>query len=195
MDSSSTTDRGTFFLSVTGDTDVRITVRAELKVNGGTVQVLTGGPNATTGQIWSIYSDITVPPLGATGITLTATSGWNGNSYTASERSSGPFAILDTLYRARALLRDNTSDDAPALNVFWDPSYTDSNIGSSYYSPSQNLIRLLGEKMTTRMNLITTLLPMNGLMLINTTFLEMIALEEHMVSTIIWMKQLHLAKA
>ena len=139
-----TTDTGTFSLTGPAGEAARIVVKAEMAVNGGTVSVRTGGPSETEGLIWSIYSDVNIPNSGLAGVTMTATSGWNNTGYTASQRSSGPFAILDTLYRARELIRNSSSDDAPALKVFWDPSYSAATITSSKFEPGNNIIRILG---------------------------------------------------
>ena len=73
---------------------------------------------------------------------LRAASGWGATSYT-SERAAAPFAILDTVYRAKELILTASPSVAfPALDLFWDENNTAStgglcpdtgDIGTSFY--------------------------------------------------------------
>ncbi|TVR43687.1 MAG: hypothetical protein EA402_09105 [Planctomycetota bacterium] len=150
ISSGTTSETGTFSLSSPSGIEVRIVVRAELPVAGGTTSVRTGSNTSTTGTVWSVFSQRSVPSDGLSGVEIIAPSGWTGSGYDNSMRLSGPFAILDVLYRARALVREVSEDDAPAIPIFWSPAYSSGHgsngIGTSHFDPSNNLIRLLGEQ-------------------------------------------------
>lgn len=72
---------------------------------------------------------------------LRAASGWGGSSYTGT-RAAAPFAILDTVYRAKELvLTASVNATFPALNLYWSEENkttggcTDlGNIGTSFYT-------------------------------------------------------------
>jgi hypothetical protein len=72
---------------------------------------------------------------------LRATSGWGTTSYTGT-RAAAPFAILDTVYRAKELLLTASAAAAfPALDLYWSPTNRTTgtfcpdmgNIGTSFY--------------------------------------------------------------
>jgi hypothetical protein len=73
---------------------------------------------------------------------LRATTGWGGSSYTGT-RAAAPFAILDTVYQAKALVLSADEDTAfPELNLFWSPDNRpasplcpdDGNIETMFYT-------------------------------------------------------------
>jgi hypothetical protein len=78
---------------------------------------------------------------------LRATSGWGGTSYTDT-RAAAPFAILDTVYRAKELvLTASPTASFPALNLYWSPDNKrtagvfctdDGDIGTTFYTGSGN---------------------------------------------------------
>ncbi|MGH8189505.1 MAG: hypothetical protein ACREUC_23310, partial [Steroidobacteraceae bacterium] len=99
--------------------------------------------------------------------TLRADSGWTGTAYT-DPRAAAPFAILDTVFRAKQLILSTAADTTfPSLSLFWsdenrpseDRCPDDGNIGTSSYvtfppapdnlddcmQPQQSGIYLLGE--------------------------------------------------
>ena len=143
---STTDDNGAFVLEVPQDSTIRLVVLARLTVAGGEIVVgqNADNPQATTGPTLGIYRDIAVgtdPTVG----NIHAGSGWTGSGYEDGGRHAAPFAILDVLYRARQMVRAAAvGDDAPAVAVFWGPTYTGATIGTSNYRPSQNVVRILG---------------------------------------------------
>jgi hypothetical protein len=51
---------------------------------------------------------------------LIAASGWNGSTYLRNQRAAAPFAILDTVYRAKELvIGASASAQFPPLTLFW----------------------------------------------------------------------------
>jgi hypothetical protein len=74
---------------------------------------------------------------------LRAASGWGGTSYTGT-RAAAPFAILDTVYRAKDLILSAANTTTfPALNMYWSSSnrptegafcIDDGDIGVTFYS-------------------------------------------------------------
>ena len=63
--------------------------------------------NTAADAVWAI--GVGVPSGGGT-VNLHATHGWNGTSYSASQRTAAPFAILDSMYTAATAF--NTPGDA-----------------------------------------------------------------------------------
>lgn len=117
--------------------------------------------NADSDALYVLQGAFAVPTANVSR-DLHAPSGWTGSGYSA-PRFAAPFAILDTVYRAKQLiLSAEPTADFPALNLYWstenrttdcpdnDPSCgggssipfcpNDGNIGTSFYfrDPSGN---------------------------------------------------------
>ncbi len=89
-------------------------------------------------------------------VNLNADSGWGGNGYTG-PRAAAPFAILDAVYAAVALVLSVEFDaDFPPLTLNWSPDNStdfENSIGTTFYdplepgeSPSGKQIFVLGEE-------------------------------------------------
>lgn len=84
---------------------------------------------------------------------LNAPSGWGGSGYT-SPRVAAPFAILDTVYEANNLVVSTDPSVAmPQLLINWsinnvpaDGDPAQGQIGTSYYSPNEQQLYILGEE-------------------------------------------------
>ena len=77
-----------------------------------------------------------------------AESGWDGTKYSsASDRQSGPFAILDTAYEAEAFLKEtNPSLLPPTLTFEWSPTQAADPNAESHFDPSTQTIRIKGQE-------------------------------------------------
>ncbi len=72
-----------------------------------------------------------------------AGSGWGGNSYTG-PRAAAPFAILDSVRKAKDKVLSAASVNFPALKINWSPLNSLTNPGSSFYDSGSKEITLLG---------------------------------------------------
>lgn len=92
--------------------------------------------NNTNGN--ALYALDDNPASVGTGATrdLTARTGWGTTSYTGT-RAAAPFAILDTVYRAKELVRTATNLDFPPLRLFWS---TDNRPANDPLCPEQGNI-------------------------------------------------------
>lgn len=140
--SAATTDvNGEYSLSVPQSTQIIVSARAEM--------VSTTAPtwnfkvlNNTNGNALYVLDSAAFNTGSANSIRdLRATTGWGGTSYTGT-RAAAPFAILDTVYKARELVRsaDPATSFAP-LNLYWSVANrtaegctTNGNIGITFYT-------------------------------------------------------------
>lgn len=76
-------------------------------------------------------------------ITLTIESGWTGSGYTET-RASGPFAIVDSIVEAMLKVGDSMKLTFRPLEVYWSPTNSTSNIGTSFYT--QGTVFILGKE-------------------------------------------------
>lgn len=150
---------GNYSISVPGERNGFIRVRAESSQPGVPGWLLSVVDNTSGGAVYSL--DGGVLSSGSTDSTrdLHAPSGWTGAGYGA-PRAAAPFAILDTLYLAVEFLVAADPDIVlPALNINWSPDnvasvgpdgFPDANtgeIGSSQYVSGLGIF-LLGEENT-----------------------------------------------
>ncbi len=84
---------------------------------------------------------------------LHAGSGWNGTNYVDANRTAAPFAILDSMYTASKAFSSVRAVSFPAFTAFWSPQNTSQSgdvkqglIGTSYFSPSENAVYILGKE-------------------------------------------------
>jgi hypothetical protein len=72
---------------------------------------------------------------------LTAPTGWGTTSYTG-DRAAAPFAVLDSVYQAKELIRTASNASLPALNLYWSAQNRPAeplcpsagNIGTTFYT-------------------------------------------------------------
>jgi hypothetical protein len=137
---------GDYSVSVPSNRNLFIRARAEM-VKTGTAPTwdFTVRNNTTAGNNDALYAlDGAAATSGTANSTrnLRAGTGFSGNTYTG-ERAAAPFAILDTVFRAKALVLGAAANTAfPSLSLFWsDQNRTsvppfcadDGNIGTSSY--------------------------------------------------------------
>jgi hypothetical protein len=102
--------------------------------------------NTSNSALYSLDSDTLSASGGAIRVDLNAGTGWGGSSYTG-PRAAAPFAILDTLWRAKLLIQGVEPElTLPALDVYWSarnnlsdcggwPDPATGAIGSTFYTP------------------------------------------------------------
>ncbi|MDH5501660.1 MAG: hypothetical protein OEY72_11240, partial [Gammaproteobacteria bacterium] len=156
LGSTVSSDTGAYSLTIPGQTNVFLRVRAELKQAGAqswdvevrdNTQHSNGQPLLTQRAIYAL--DGSVFNSGGSNMTrnLTATTGWGGSSYTG-VRAAAPFAILDTIYSAmRTIATADPAASFPPLDAYWSVNNNTSigtgndatdigngDIGTSYYA-------------------------------------------------------------
>jgi hypothetical protein len=126
---------GNYGLLVPENSNVFMRARAQMLRTGSTSTWNFQVKNNTNGNALYVLDDS--PASVGTGATrnLTATTGWGGADYTGT-RAAAPFAILDTVYRAKELIRNVSSASFPPLNLFWSPN----NTGAEPFCPSTGRI-------------------------------------------------------
>lgn len=142
--SATTDEQGRYSFQVPGERRVKIRAKAQMVTAGGAPSWNFSVRNNTNGD--ALYAIDGEPfDSGTSNSTrdLNAPSGWSGTSYTG-ERAAAPFAILDTVYRARALILSAVGNTVfPELRLYWSPSNkatvgvfcsTSGDIGTTFYA-------------------------------------------------------------
>jgi len=124
----STDDNGAYSASVPGNTNVIVRVRAQMTRTGALPSWdVTVRDNTQSSAIYSMQSSAFSTGTAALTRDLRAASGWGGSSYT-SQRVSGPFAIMDTVYTAmQKVLTAAPATAFPSLKVFWSVNNTNAS--------------------------------------------------------------------
>ncbi|RSZ31199.1 MULTISPECIES: hypothetical protein [unclassified Variovorax] len=124
----STNDSGAYSVSVPANTNVIVRVRAQLTRTGALPSWdVTVRDNTQSSAIYSMQSSAFSTGSAALSRDLRASSGWGGSSYT-SQRVSGPFAIMDTVYTAMQKVMSAAPATAfPSLKVFWSVNNTNAS--------------------------------------------------------------------
>ena len=162
LDSDVTDDLGAYSVTVNASTDVIVRVRAEItsrgvQVRNNVVDPLDPSPPAL-GQRPMYVMDSASMDSGVLDQTLdlTATTGWDGASYT-NPRVAAPFAVLDAIYNAILLVTatDPNANFVP-LDAFWSPDNTATDgtpqdidageLGTSFYRGDIDSLFLLGKE-------------------------------------------------
>lgn len=141
---STTTDsNGNYSLAAPANSNVFIRVRAQM-LKTGTAPTWNFAVRNNTNSDAMYVLDGDAFATGTANVTrdLHAPSGWTGTSY-GNTRAAAPFAILDTVYRAKELIRTAAPNAAfPALNLYWSTQNRDNasgfcpdtgDIGTSFY--------------------------------------------------------------
>jgi len=158
-------DNGDYsFANIDVDTMVRLRIRAELRkttgLSGWDVEVrdnydVSGSPPALGSRPLYVVegNDFDTGSAGVLVQDMTATTGWDGASYT-SDRAAAPFAILDTFYTAMKFIESVDPDVFfPPLDAFWSVNNTSSvrgdidvgELGGSFYSGGIDSLFLVGD--------------------------------------------------
>lgn len=136
-----TDTNGEYSLSVPQNTQVIVSARAEMVKTTAPTWNFKVLNNTNSNALYVLDSAAFNTGTANVARDLRATTGWGGTSYTGT-RAAAPFAILDTVYEARELVRsaDATTSFAP-LNLYWSDQNrpangctTDGNIGTSFYT-------------------------------------------------------------
>ncbi|MHC5067697.1 MAG: hypothetical protein ACYTF0_03805 [Planctomycetota bacterium] len=116
--SSTTCDAaGTFHLRAPANHSVTVVIAASL---GDTAVVGDGN------QTWALAKSDATGDSNPPPVAMHAASGWTGSGYDNSRRAAGPFAILDVVYRAQAMVRSaDPTVTFPPLTIRWSPNEDD----------------------------------------------------------------------
>lgn len=132
-----TSQTGSYSFSAPANSTVKVVVKAALgSPDSPRVTVV---DNTNGGALYGTYLDVTTGTVSLTA-NFNANSVWGGTSYSG-ERAAAPFAILDTIYQAEALIKiADPNVQFPALVVNWSKNNkpTSGNkaigeIGTSHY--------------------------------------------------------------
>lgn len=138
-----TDDNGNYSVSVPSNRNLFIRARAEM-IRTGTAPTwnFSVRNNANSDALYALDGNAASSGVGNTTRSLRAPTGFGTTSYT-SERAAAPFAILDTVFRAKQLVLTATPTTAfPALSLFWSEENrptagrfcpNDGDIGTSSY--------------------------------------------------------------
>lgn len=147
-------ETGRYSFTVTSDTQVRVSVRAELLETGANDFDVQVRDNTSGNAIYVLQGAL--ESVGRTDQTrdLFAASGWGGTSYT-STRAAAPFALLDTIYGSiQDFIVIDPTLNFPAFDVLWSINnrpergdVSEGEIGSSSFTVSQGVptIRIVGQ--------------------------------------------------
>jgi len=124
----STDGSGAYAVTVPANTAVIVRVRAQLTRTGSAPSWdVTVRDNTRSNAIYSMQSSAFSTGGAALTRDLRAGSGWGGSSYT-SQRVSGPFAVMDTIYTAmQKVLSVAPATAFPSLKVFWSVNNTNAS--------------------------------------------------------------------
>jgi hypothetical protein len=148
-----TTQTGGYSFSAPANSTVRVVVKAAL--GSPALPRVTVVDNTNGGALYGTYFDVATGTAALTA-NFNANSGWDGASYSGG-RAAAPFAVLDTVYQAEALIK--SADPAvqfPALIVNWSKNnksatgdLTLGEITTSHYDGNGNLYILGAENLDT----------------------------------------------
>ena len=155
--STTSSEQGSYAMSVPSNTQFFLRMRAELVNTSGTSTWNVAVKDNTQGDALYVLDGAALPSGTANRVVdITAASGWNGSCYGAM-RGGGIAAILDTIYSGMKVV--STAQPAsvfPALNVMWSPLNTTvagnlaaGEIGTSFFASNTagaRFIYLLGKE-------------------------------------------------
>ncbi|MBZ4420597.1 hypothetical protein [Myxococcus sp. RHSTA-1-4] len=146
LSTGTTDEQGNYQITYTPNTNASVTLVALAKTTNPAIQV---EDNTDGNAVWAAGASL---PLTTTTRDLHAGHGWNGSSYTASQRLAAPFAILDSMYTAARSFMAVRTVSFPELKVNWSPknapergNKSTGQIETSHYSPQDNEIYILGQ--------------------------------------------------
>jgi hypothetical protein len=123
-----TDDSGNYSASVPQNRSVRVRVLARMRATGAPAFELEVRDNTSGDALYVLDGAAFDTGTADSTRNLNAASGWGGSGYTG-VRAAAPFAILDTLYRAKELVIGARSDiDLGSLTVFWSEQNRDSDL-------------------------------------------------------------------
>lgn len=117
--STTTNGNGEYSLSVPANTMLFIRARAQMKSDTAPTWSFTVKDNTRSDAVYTLDGDSSTSGTANQTRDLHAPSGWTGSSYTGT-RAAAPFAILDTVYSAKEMIRSAAPAAAfPPLDLFW----------------------------------------------------------------------------
>lgn len=145
---------GAYSLPAPVDTDVRVRVEASMQQAGAPGWAFTVHDNTQSNALYVLDGQLASSGTENSIRDLHAPSGWDGSGYTADGRSAAPFAILDTVREAVGQVVAVDADiQLPAMRVYWsgnniavDGDESNGEIGTSFYTPGEVSIYLLGDE-------------------------------------------------
>ena len=135
LDTTQTDANGDYsFSNVDANTDVKIRVRAELKQNGApgwdfevrdNVDLSASPPTFDQRPLYVVqWAPFNTGAADITDADFTATTGWDGSSYTGT-RAAAPLAIIDQFYTGiQAIVAERPNQVFPPLDAFWSVNNT-----------------------------------------------------------------------
>ncbi len=120
--SGSTDEAGDYSLSVPQNRTLFIRVKAQMLRGGAPGWEVAVRNNTNAGALYALDGSAASSGTANSTRNLHAASGWGTTSYTGT-RAAAPFAILDSVFDAQALILSAApSSEFPALDLFWSPS-------------------------------------------------------------------------
>ena len=148
-----TNDAGEYQLQVPGNSNVRLQVKAEMLSIAAAAWNVRVTDNTAGNALYLIRGSLTNSGTADSTRNLHAASGWNAAvaGYTQ-PRSAASFAILDVVYEAiQSFTAIDPTVTLPPLQVRWSTAnttasgqLTEGDIGTSFYTPGESAIYLLG---------------------------------------------------
>lgn len=150
-----TDDLGQYTLSAPSNTPVRVRVISVLKSPASPANPswdFSVTDNTSGNILYAMQGALTDSGPSNSTRDLHAPSGWGGSEYTQ-PRVAAPFAILDSVYTAvQLVLAADPTVNFPAAELRWSENnrpaqgeVSDGNIGTSYYSPAEGNMYILGD--------------------------------------------------
>lgn len=124
LTTTSTDANGDYSVSVPAGTQLFIRAKAQM-VKTGTAPTFSFSVrnNTNSDALFALDGSTSSSGNGNSTRNLNAPSGWNGTAFVDTQRAAAPFAILDTVYRAKELIVAAQSGVAlPALDLYWSTS-------------------------------------------------------------------------
>jgi hypothetical protein len=117
----STDASGNYSLSVPANTNVLISARAEMvKTDAAPTWDFKVRDNTSNGALYVLDGAAFNSGNANSTRNLRALTGWNGTAYVDADRAAASFAILDTVYQAKELIRSAQSGtNFPPLDLYW----------------------------------------------------------------------------
>ncbi|WP_299263870.1 hypothetical protein [uncultured Psychrosphaera sp.] len=149
---STTSDEGTYSVTVPQDSAVQISVKAQTLSDATAKWDIEIRDNTNDGGLYLLQGSLSSSDTSADSIrNLTATTGWDGSSYSGT-RASAPFAILDTAYDVvMKIVAVDSNVNMDDVDIFWSKDnstasgeLSDGEIGTSFYSGDQ--LYILGKE-------------------------------------------------
>lgn len=100
--------------------------------------------NTNAQAIYAVDLPVTVGAVALANQNFNASTGWDGTRYSGA-RSAAPFAILDVVFSAQALIRTASAGAVfPALKLNWSVNNSPATVVTSFYNTATKEITLLG---------------------------------------------------